>query len=69
MTTYATTYGWGTAGIRKDLMTSPPELNPVNGGRTGPTGVYGTADPITTKQKAAGSSPAEHAKEIYGFAG
>src|SRR3712207_6314523 len=26
--------------------------NPVNGGRKGPTGVYGTTDPIITNQKA-----------------
>jgi hypothetical protein len=32
-------------------------------------GVYGIADPITTNQKAAGSSPAERAKEILRFAG
>jgi hypothetical protein len=69
MTTYATTYGWRSTGVRRDLMTSPPKQKPVNGGRRGPTGVYGTADPITTNQKAAGSSPAERAKEIPGFAG
>ncbi len=61
MTTYATTYGWRSAGVRRDLMTSPPKQTPVNGGRTGPTGVYGSADPITTNQKVAGSSPAERA--------
>jgi len=32
-------------------------------------GVYGIADPITTNQKAAGSSPAERATEISWFAG
>jgi hypothetical protein len=69
MTTYATTYGWRSTGIRGDLMTSPPKQNPVNGGRTGPTGIYETTDPITTNQKVAGSSPAERAKEILRFAG
>src|ERR687897_2932919 len=61
MTTYATTYGWRSAGVRRGLMTSPPKQNPVNGGLKGPTRVHGTADPITTNQKAAGSSPAERA--------
>jgi hypothetical protein len=61
MTTYATTYGWRSTEVRRDLITNPPELNPVNGDRRGPTGVYETADPITTNQKVAGSSPAEHA--------
>ena len=61
MTTYATTYGWRSTGVRRGLVTSPPEQNPVNGGRRGPTGVYGIADPITTNQKVAGSSPAERA--------
>jgi hypothetical protein len=42
-------------------MTSSPEQNPVNGDRKGPAGVYETTDPITTNQKAAGSSPAERA--------
>ena len=60
-TTCATTFGCGSAGIRGDLLTSSPEQNPVNGDRKGPTGVYGTTDPITTNQKAAGSSPAERA--------
>jgi hypothetical protein len=60
-TTYATTFGCGSTGIRGDLMTSSPEQNPVNGGRKGPAGVYETTDPITTNQKAAGSSPAERA--------
>src|SRR5215217_7228605 len=61
MTTYATTYGWRSTRIREDLMTSPPEQNPMNGGRRGPTRVHRTADPITTNQKVAGSSPAERA--------
>jgi hypothetical protein len=61
MTTYATTYGWRSTGVRRDLSTKPPELNLVNGDRRGPTGVYETADPITTNQKVAGSSPAERA--------
>jgi hypothetical protein len=64
MTTYATTYGWRSTGIRGDLMTSPTKHNPVNEGRRGPTGVYGIADPITTNQKVAGSSPAERATKI-----
>ena len=64
MTTYATTYGWRSMGIRRGLMTLPPKQNRVNGGRTGSTGVYGTADPITTNQKVAGSSPAERTLEI-----
>jgi hypothetical protein len=38
-------------GVREDLMTSPPEQNPVNGGRRGPSGVYGTADSITTNRE------------------
>jgi hypothetical protein len=45
------------------------EQNPVNGDCIGPTGVYETADPITTNQKVAGSSPAEHALEISRSAG
>ena len=61
MTTYATTYGWRSTGVRRDLVTSPPEQKPVNGGRRGPREVYGIADPITTNQKVAGSSPAERA--------
>src|SRR5918994_757051 len=61
MTTYATTYGWRSMGVRRDLVTSPPEQKPVNGGRRGPMEVYGIADPITTNQKVAGSSPAERA--------
>ena len=44
-------------------MTSPPEQNPVNGGRRGLTRVHRTADSITTNRKVAGSSPAERAKE------
>ena len=64
MITYATTYGWRSTGVRRDLITKPPELNPVNGGQRVPMGVYGTTDPITTNQKVAGSSPAERAKEI-----
>ena len=64
MTTYATTYGWRSAGVRRDLVTSPPEQKPVNGGRRGRTGVYWIADPITTNQKVAGSSPAERATKI-----
>jgi hypothetical protein len=69
MTTYATTYGWRSTGVRRDLVTSPPEQNPVNGGRRGRTGVYEIADPITTNQKAAGSSPAERAISFLLFAG
>ena len=63
MTTYNTTYGWGSTGIRRGLMTPPPKQNPVNVGLMGPMGVYGTADPITTNQKVAGSSPAERARK------
>src|SRR5215216_7717256 len=63
MTSYATTYGWRSTGVRRGLVTSPTEQNPVNGGQRGPTEVYGSADPITTNQKVAGSSPAERAKE------
>jgi len=51
MTTYATTYRWRSTGVRGDLVTSPPEQNPVNGGLRGPTGIYGTADPITTNRE------------------
>src|SRR3712207_2309964 len=69
MTTYATTYGWRSTGVRRDLMTSPPKQNPVNGGRRGRAGVYGIADPITTNQKVAGSSPAERAISFLLFAG
>ena len=50
-------------------MTSPPEQNRVNEGRRGPTRVHRIADPITTNQKAAGSSPAERATKILRFAG
>jgi hypothetical protein len=67
MTTYATTYGWRSMGVRRGLRTSSPKQKPVNGGLKGPTGVYGTADPITTNQKVAGSSPAERATEIPRF--
>src|SRR5215217_2825889 len=63
LTTYATTYGWRSTGVRGDLMTSPPEQNLVNGGRKGLTGVYGIADSTTTNQKVAGSSPAERATQ------
>ena len=69
MTTYATTYGWRSTGVRRGLSTKPPELNPVNGGQRVPMGVYETTDPITTNQKAAGSSPAERAPESPAFAG
>src|SRR5918995_5300037 len=69
MTTYATTYGWRSAGVGRGLMTSPPEQNPVNGGRRVPTRVHGTADPITTNQKVAGSSPAERATKTLQIAG
>src|SRR5215211_6013667 len=51
MTTYATTYGWRSLGVRRGLMTSPPNQNPVNGGRKGLTGVYGIADSITTNRE------------------
>ena len=61
MTTYGTTYGCRSTGVRRGLMTSPPKQKPVNGGLTRSTGVYGTADPITTNQKVAGSRPAERA--------
>ncbi len=67
MTTYATTYGWRSTGVRRDLVTSPSEQNLVNRGRRGRTGVYGIADPITTNQKVAGSSPAERAPYFSTF--
>src|SRR5919107_1255365 len=51
MTTYATTYGWRSTGVRRDLMTSSPKENPVNEGLGGPTGVHGTADSITTNRE------------------
>ena len=51
MTTYATTYRWRSTGVRRGLLTSPPEQNPLNGGRRGPTGLYGSADSITTNRE------------------
>ena len=41
MTTYATTYGWRSTRVREDLMTSPPEQNPVNGAKGDQRGSMG----------------------------
>src|SRR5215212_9205958 len=59
MTTYATTYGWRSVGVRSGLMTSPLEQNPINGGQRGSMG------PLTLSlrtEKVAGSSPAERTR-------
>jgi len=69
MTTYATTYRWRSTGVRRYLVTPAPEQNPVKRGRTGPTGIYGAADSITTNQKVAGSSPAERAPKNPSYGG
>jgi hypothetical protein len=58
-TAYATIYERGSTGIQKDLTTSPQDKNPQIRAKRDPAGVYGTAEPIATNQKVAGSSPAE----------
>ena len=64
MTTYATTYGWRSTRVREDLMTSPPEQNPVNGAKGDQRGSMGPLTLSLRTEKVAGSSPAERAREI-----
>src|SRR5215208_3514636 len=61
MTTYATTYGWRSTRVREDLMTSPPEQNPVNGAKGDQRGSMGPLTLSLRTEKVAGSSPAERA--------
>jgi hypothetical protein len=64
MTTYASTYGWRSMGVRRDLVTSPPEQKPVNGAEGGEQGSMGSLILSLRTEKVAGSSPAERAKKI-----
>ena len=58
-TTYATTYRWVSAGIRRELIAPLPRKKRPGRDQTGLKASYGR---LATNQKAAGSSPAEHAR-------
>ena len=60
-TTYATTYGWVSAGIRRDLIAPPPSKMRLDGTKRDRTGLNRCTERLATNQKAAGSSPAERA--------
>ena len=58
-TTYATTYGWVSAGIRRELIASPRSKKRLDGTKRDSTGLNRCSERLATNQKAAGSSPAE----------
>ncbi len=60
-TTYATTYGWVSAGIRRELIAPPRSKMRTDGTKRDQTGLNRYAERLATNQKAAGSSPAERA--------
>jgi hypothetical protein len=60
-TTYATTYGWVSAGIRRKLMAPSRSKKRVDGTKRDRTGLNRCTERLATNQKAAGSSPAERA--------
>src|SRR5215212_2397174 len=62
-TTYATTYGWVSAGIRRELTAPPPRKKRLDGTKRDPTGLNRWTERLATNQKVAGSSPAERAPE------
>jgi hypothetical protein len=59
-TTYATTYGWVSAGIRRELMAPPPSEKRLGRDQTG---LKVRMERLATNQKVAGSSPAERATQ------
>ena len=60
-TTYATTYGWVSVGIRRELIAPPQNKKRPDGTNRDPTGLNRWTERLATNQKAAGSSPAERA--------
>ncbi len=60
-TTYATTYGWVSTGIHRDLAAPPPSRKRLDGTKRDQMGLYFSTERLATNQKAAGSSPAERA--------
>jgi hypothetical protein len=60
-TTYATTYGWVSAGIRRELIAPPQSKKRLDGTKRDQTGLNLCTERLATNQKAAGSSPAERA--------